>query len=144
MDILLDPRSVESYRTFLAVKNLPAWNIRGRLATFPDEYAGRLGLSVTLPATCYTPEPWLFDYQRDITRLALSRRKFAVFADCGLGKTMIELSFVRHVRELLGPSRRILILTPPMVVPQFRAEAVRFYGDALPVEIVKAADSLTL
>jgi hypothetical protein len=140
MDVLLNPRSPESYLTFLAVKKLPAWSIRGRVASFPDEYADRLGLTPALTHTTYTPEPWLFDYQRDITRMALERQKFAVFADCGLGKTLILLSYARHVRERLGGSKRVLIITPPLVVRQMSGEVERFYGADLPVEIVKAAN----
>ena len=140
MELVLNPRSVDSYRTFLAVKKLPAWNIRGRLATFPDEYADRLGLTPLLAQSKYTPEDWLFDYQRAITQTAVERQKYAVFADCGLGKTMILLSYARHVREILGWKKRVLIITPPLVVLQMVGEVERFYGDSLPVEIVKAAN----
>jgi hypothetical protein len=140
MEVLFDPKSIESYLTFLAVKKLPAWSIRGRVASFPDEYADRLGLTPPLTQHTYTPEQWLFDYQRDITRMAIERQKFAVFADCGLGKTLILLSYARHVREQLGPKRRVLIITPPLVVRQMVGEVARFYGDTLPVEIVKAAN----
>lgn len=139
MQLVLNPRSVESYRTFLQVKKLPAWKIRGRLATFPDEYADRLGMTPIIPTANYQPEPFLFDYQAAITRMAIEKRKYAIFADCGLGKSLMLLSYARHVRGMIGDDKRILILTPPMVVPQLAAEAVRFWGDELPVEIVKAA-----
>ena len=140
MQIVLDPRSVDSYRTFLNIKKLPAWNIRGRLATFPDEYAGRLGLAPPVVQSSYQPEPFLFDYQADITRMAVEKRKFAVFADCGLGKSLILLSYARHVLESLPKDRRILIITPPMVVPQLLAEARRFWGEDVPIFAVKAKD----
>lgn len=139
MNLLLNPRCVESYRQFKKIKTLPAWRIRGRLATIPDEYADRLGVASTVERANYEPEPFLFDYQKDIARMAIERQRFAVFADCGLGKTHILLSYARHVREQLGPSKRILILTPPLVVPQLAGEAAKFWGDNLPVEIVKAS-----
>lgn len=139
MQIVLNPSSVASYRTFLQIKKLPAWNIRGRLATFPDEYADRLGMAPVVARSHYEPEPWLFDYQADITRLAVEKQKYAVFADCGLGKSLVILSYARHVRSLLRIDRRILILTPPMVVPQLIAEAKRFWGDAPPIGVVKAS-----
>ena len=50
----------------------------------------------------YVPIPGLFDYQRDIAALAIRKRKFAVFADCGLGKTLILLEFARHAVSLGG------------------------------------------
>ncbi len=138
MQIVLNPRSVESYRTFLNIKKLPAWSIRGRLATFPDEYADRLGLAHVLPHSSYHPEPFLFDYQADITRMAVDKRKYAIFADCGLGKSLMMLSYARHVRGELPEDRRILILTPPMVVPQMLAEAKRFWGEYFRISVIKA------
>lgn len=140
MQIVLNPRSVESYQTYLKIKQLPAWSMRGRIATVPDEYASRLGVAAEVGKTDYCPEPFLFDYQKDITRRAIEQQKYAVFADCGLGKSLIILSYANYVRQQLGPKKRILILTPPLVVPQLAAEAERFWGDGLPVEIVKAAN----
>jgi superfamily II DNA or RNA helicase len=141
MQLTLNPRSVDDYRRYLHIKQLPAWQIRGRLATFPDVYAERLGLAAPVDAaTGYAPEPFLFDYQRDICRMAIERRKFAVFADCGLGKSLILLSYARYVQHKVGPGRRVLILTPPLVVRQLAAEAAKFWGDELPVEVVKAAN----
>lgn len=139
MKVVLNPRSVEDYRTFLQVKQLPAWSMRGREATFPDEYASRVGMAAPTHGTSYEPEPFLFDYQRDITRRATQRRKFAVFADCGLGKSLMLLSYARYVRERIG-KKRVLIITPPLVVPQLIGEAARFWGDELPTEKVKAAN----
>lgn len=140
MQLTLNPNSLTDYQRFKAIKRLPAWSMRGRVATFPDEYAGQLGIRILNPTTDCMPEPWLYDYQRDITRIAVERRKFAVFADCGLGKSNILLSYARHVRGVVGPDRRVLIITPPMVVSQLAGEARKFWGDSLPVEVVKACD----
>jgi len=137
VQLILDPQSVESYKTYLQIKQLPAWGILGRLATIPDEYADRLGVAVEGTSSGYMPEPFLFDYQADITTKAIEQQKFAVFADCGLGKSLIILSYANYVYRKTG--KRILILTPPLVVPQMAQEAARFWGDDLPVEIVKAA-----
>ncbi len=138
MKLLFDPRSVDSYRQFLAVKRLPAWQIRGRLATFPDEYADRLGIAPVLAHSNYHPEHFLFDYQADITKLAVQKRKYAIFADCGLGKSLMLLSYARYVRDVLPANKRILILTPPMVVPQMIAEAKKFWGEEYPIHKIKA------
>jgi superfamily II DNA or RNA helicase len=86
------------------------------------------------------PRPWLFDYQRDIATTAIRKRKFAVFADCGLGKTPIFLEYVRHVNAVLPKGRAILMVCPLMVVRQTIAEAKRFYGDELAIEQVVAKD----
>lgn len=141
MQILLNPNDVESYRTFLAIKELPAYRIRGRVAEFPDEYAKRIGAKPKRTAASkYAAESFMFDYQRDIADLAIRRQKFAVFADCGLGKTLILLSYARHVQQKLGRKRRVLIISPPLVIYQTIAEAAKFWGNGIAMERVKAAD----
>lgn len=136
MIVSLDTSRLDDYRRFLAIKGLPSYEMRGRTAWFPDEYADRVGVAASRAVDVeYRPHPGLFDYQRDISRLAIRRRKFAAFVDCGLGKTLIALEYARHVAAV-HPGRRVLILTPLMVVDQFASEAARFHGDALPIERV--------
>jgi hypothetical protein len=43
-EVILNPKSLDDYRKFLAIKKLPAWRIKGRVAWFPDEYADRIGV----------------------------------------------------------------------------------------------------
>lgn len=139
MEITFNPSSIESYRQFLAVKRLPASQIRGRVATFPDEYASLLGVDAPdKPAIDFTPINGLFDYQRDIVCKAVAKRKFAIFADCGLGKTLMLLEFARAAAS--ATTGGILIVSPLMVVKQTIAEANRFYGGSLPIEQVRAAE----
>lgn len=64
----------------------------------------------------------LFPHQRDIVRWALRKGRAAVFADTGLGKSIIELEWSRHVAKL----GRVIILTPLMVARQFEREAAKF------------------
>jgi superfamily II DNA or RNA helicase len=141
--VLLDPSNVNDYRLFCKIKRLPAWKIEGRVASFPAEYAAKLNIE-TVAADDLTMRtdlhPQLFDYQRDLARMAIDKRKFAVFADCGLGKSMILLSYAREVAARISPHRRVLIITPPMVVRQLASEAKRFFGETdLPTEIVTAS-----
>jgi superfamily II DNA or RNA helicase len=134
--------SIKSYRKFLAVKSLPSYRISGRVARFPAEYAGRMGISSSNAPdgnVMYEPASWLFDYQRDIARLAIEKRKFAVFADCGLGKTAIMLEYARHCLTALPGRKRILIVSPLMVIDQTITECRRFYGDSLPIEALPAS-----
>lgn len=139
MKIILDPNNIESYRQFLAVKSLPSYRIRGRVAEFSDDYAVRItGKPIPAAAVNYDPSSFLFDYQRDIARIAIRRRKFAVFADCGLGKSLIEFEFARHAAASLPGNKCALIITPLMVVPQMIEEYRRFYGEDL--ERVKSSD----
>lgn len=140
--VRLDPSNVDDYRTFCRIKRLPAWRIEGRLASFPSEYAEVLGIDRQEEqgdGLLADFSPALFDYQKAIAETAIRKRKFAVFADCGLGKSLILLTFAAEAAARISPAKRVLIITPPMVVPQLAAESARFFGDALPVEIVKAA-----
>lgn len=140
MQISLSPRSIEDYQTFLKVKTFPSYKVVGSDVEFPDEYAKLLGeKTVKRKAAKYKPSEMLFDYQRDIARMAIEKRKFSVFADCGLGKTFILLEFAKHVASA-EPFGRVLIVSPLMVVKQTVAEAARFYGDKLPIQVLKASD----
>lgn len=140
MIVNLDPNSLVDYRRFLEIKSLPSYTIRGRSAIFPDEYAERLSMAAAEPVDLdYTPHPSMFDYQRDIVRLALRKRCFCLFADCGLGKTFMFLDYIKHVLRALPTDRCVLIISPLMVIPQTLKECRRFYGDELPIEQVRAA-----
>lgn len=135
MRIKLDLDSIDSYRLFLRIKSLPSYRFVGREAWIPDEYAPRLGLVTESKSTAeYEPWPDLFDYQAGCARLAIEREKFAIFARCGIGKTLMAMEYARHVLGCLPREQCGLIVAPLMVVPQFIEEAVRFYGDALPIE----------
>jgi superfamily II DNA or RNA helicase len=139
LTIELDLNSLESYRQFLAAKQLPAYRVEGRRIIVPAEYAGALtGEKSRRMKVAVDLHPGLFDYQRDISKLAIEKGKFAIFADCGLGKTLMLLEFARHARRSLHGSKRVLIVSPLMVVAQTMGEAERFYP-GMEIEQVKAA-----
>lgn len=118
--------SMDSYRTFLRLKKIPAYSWKGTTAIVPDQYAAALGQATESASFVnWEPSGFLFDYQRDITRMALRKRKFAVFAACGLGKTLIMLEFAQAAAEAC--KRPILIVSPLMVIPQTCEEFGRFY-----------------
>lgn len=139
----LSTDSLADYHRFIQVRQLPSYRVTGHSVTFPDEYAGRmLGVKAKAkakPSKC-VPSEFLFDYQRDISAVAIRKQKYAVFADCGLGKTLILLEFARHCASVLPKNKAILILSPLMVVPQTLQEAARWYGDSLPIDHVKSSD----
>jgi DNA modification methylase len=95
---------VSDYNTFLQEKAIVAQTV-----------------GITDPGTL---NPALFDFQRDITRWALRRGRAAVFADCGLGKTLMQLEWARVVSETDG--RPVLVLAPLAVAEQSEREAARF------------------
>lgn len=135
MKLRFDTRSMADYRTFLRLKSCPAYQWQGRAAVIPDHYASHFGDQVERMATAWQPSPFLFDYQRAIAARAIDQKAFAVFADCGLGKTLILLEFARHAAQ----SGKTLIVSPLMVVSQTAAEAERFYPD-MPLRQIAAAD----
>lgn len=136
--IAIDTGSIADYELFLKIKQLPRYRIGGGFAEYPDEYASLLGLAPVAEDTqTFKPSRFLFDYQRDIAAKAIRKRKYAVFADCGLGKTLILADFARHVAKT-HPGRRVLIVSPLMVVAQTIAEVEKFYGKKLPITRIRA------
>ena len=62
-----------------------------------------------------------FDFQNFIIEKAVRKGRIAVFADTGLGKTLIQLSIAKNVIE--HTNKKVLILTPLAVAFQFILEA---------------------
>lgn len=76
--------------------------------------------------------PMLYDFQKDIVRWALKKGKACIFADCGLGKTPMQLSWAHQVHMHTGGD--VLILTPLAVAEQTKREAEKFGYDAKVVD----------
>jgi hypothetical protein len=71
---------------------------------------------------------FLFDFQRHLVEWAVRLGRAAIFADCGMGKTPMQLVWAENVvRKTNG---RVLILTPLAVSYQTVREAERFGIDA--------------
>lgn len=70
----------------------------------------------------------LFPFQRSLTEWAIQQGRAAIFADCGMGKTPMELAWAQSVHEHTG--RPVLLLTPLAVGAQIIAEAQKFGHDA--------------
>lgn len=66
----------------------------------------------------------LFPFQRHLVEWAVRRGRAAIFADCGLGKSIQELAWADQVRR--HTNRPVLILTPLAVAQQMEREAKRF------------------
>lgn len=139
MKINFNTRSAESYRIFLNVRQCPMYHFKGTSAIVPDEYAKLMGLkSKQKKSVEYNPIDNLFDYQREIIAIAIAKQKYAIFADCGLGKTMMILEFARQAAD--ATRGKILIVSPLMVCNQTVDEARKWYGEQCGIERVRAAD----
>lgn len=96
-----------------------------------EKYSEFLELKkITSPNTGIDFEPVLndklFDYQKDIVRWALKRGRAAIFADCGMGKTFMQLEWARIVANVEGP---VLIVAPLAVAYQTIEEAKKLNID---------------
>ncbi|MGI9161138.1 MAG: DNA methyltransferase [Saprospiraceae bacterium] len=68
--------------------------------------------------------PFLFDFQRHIVKTALRMGRYAIFADCGLGKTLMQLEWAKQVSA--HTNAPVLILTPLAVAGQTIKEGAKF------------------
>jgi len=66
----------------------------------------------------------LFPFQEFIVKRALKAGKYAIFADCGLGKTLMQLSWAEQVTK--KTNNPVLILAPLAVVEQTIKEGLKF------------------
>lgn len=66
----------------------------------------------------------LFPFQSDLTRWALRKGRAAIFADCGLGKTPMQLAWADAVSR--HANRPVLIVTPLAVSHQTVREGEKF------------------
>lgn len=99
----MTPRDTTAYEDFLAAK------------------------AVTTSATGFEPQgisDRLFPFQRDVVHWALRRGRAAIYADCGLGKTPMQLEWARHVADHTG--RPVLVLAPLAVAQQTVREGRKF------------------
>lgn len=136
-----------NYELFLKVKGLPEFRteydpVSDVYSCFtPSRFAHLLG--ATAPRHEGTPLPlpgWFFDYEGFIVQRALEARRYAVFADCGMGKTVMQLEFARQVMHITGG--KFLILTFGEIIDEFLDQSKQFYGNALPLKVLKTRDSL--
>ena len=75
----------------------------------------------------------LFAWQRQIVKWALAKGKCAIFADCGLGKTAMQLEWAHQVHIKTG--KPVLIIAPLAVSAQTILEGVKFG-----IEVVNVKD----
>lgn len=86
----------------------------------------------------WMPE-FLFDFQSALTEWAIRKGRAAVFADCGMGKTAMQLVWAQNVVQ--HTNGRVLILTPLAVGQQTVDEGARFGIPSLRSRDGKFADA---
>jgi hypothetical protein len=82
---------------------------------------------------------FLFDFQAYLVDWALRKGRAAIFADCGMGKTAMQLAFAQQVIE--RENKPVLIATPLAVGAQTLAEAGKFGIEAYRTKDGKMTDA---
>lgn len=73
---------------------------------------------------CSSINPRLYSFQSDIVKWALRRGRAAIFADCGLGKTPMQLEWANQINKKTNSP--VLILAPLAVAEQTAQEGHKF------------------
>jgi hypothetical protein len=81
----------------------------------------------------------LFPFQDDIVRKAIKQGRYAIFADCGLGKTLMQLEWANQVSK--KTQKPVLILCPLAVSGQTIKEGVKFGIDVCRLGSGKVSDN---
>jgi len=97
-----------------------------------DDYAGFLERKAQADTAAGFEPTWmpgfLFGFQAELTGWAIRQGRSAIFADCGLGKSPMQLVWARNVHARTG--KPVLVLTPLAVTFQMEIEAAKFGIDA--------------
>lgn len=67
---------------------------------------------------------WLYDFQSHLVAWSLRKGRSAIFADCGMGKTPMQLAWADEVVK--RENKSVLIATPLAVGQQTVSEAIKF------------------
>lgn len=120
--------SLSHYRESSFLRNLAA--CEGLiLSTYQEFISEKSFRHVSAGFDCSDSLPYpLFDYQAPIVKWALRRGKAAIFADTGLGKTIMQLAWADQVAKHTGGS--VLVLAPLAVSSQTIDEGEK-YGIAV-------------
>jgi len=105
--------------------------------TYGDFLATKVRRAESLGAEVGAVHRLLHDWQGDIVREAALAGRFAVWADTGLGKTLIQVEWARQVAD----QAEALIVAPLAVVNQTIAEAARLGVEAVYVRDDAEADT---
>lgn len=119
--IPLDPRNPADYAKFIECKRLPSYSVVGKdVHTTKEAYDWLFNKSKQAPVK--VESKYLFNYQTMVVNVALKRKVYAPFLDCGLGKTAIIL----HWAQALSNIGKVLILCPLQVIGEFYNDFQKF------------------
>lgn len=138
--------SIDNYELFLRFKQLPEKQVEYdpdsdayKLIT-AARFAQQLDGSLAVPQSAnINLSPWLFDYQTFIVNQALKAKRYAIWADCGLGKTPMGIEFLRSIAQGGG---KALESCPPRVIREWKKQAKKLYGSSVELRHLKTREAL--
>jgi hypothetical protein len=138
--------SIDNYKLFLRFKKLPEKQVvydhvsDSYTLSTAARFASQLDGSLVVPTRSMADlSAWLFDYQTFIVNEALRAKRYAIWADCGLGKTPMGMEFLRVIAHGGG---KALESCPPRVVREWKKQAKKFYGSSLELRHLKTREQL--
>jgi superfamily II DNA or RNA helicase len=145
LQVTLDRFNLDDYAVFLRAKQLPEKRVEFDPETDTYKVLAPERFAHILDATLKPPQALdgslaghLFDYQDWIVQTALEARRFAVWADTGLGKTAMFLEWAAQVEREGG----VLIFDPPRIIEQTLEQAQEFYGGSMQIEHLSTREDL--
>jgi hypothetical protein len=84
----------------------------------------------------------MMDFQRHLVSWALATERAALFADCGMGKTLMQLTWAQNI--YLQTGKPVLVLTPLAVGSQTVREGEKFGIDCAQSRNGKIASAITI
>lgn len=103
-------------------------NARNRLTEYETYLSNKIHSSNEFGFNYVFMPEYLFDFQKSLIEWSIKKGRSAIFADCGLGKSVIELVWAQNVVEKTNGN--VLLLTPLAVGAQMEREAKKFNIDA--------------
>lgn len=121
MIIPIDTTTAKGYSTFIDCKRLPSYQVIGK-EIHTDQSSYNFVFGKKSNAILSTSSRMAFDYQKAEVNKALAKKRYAIFADCGLGKTLMFLLWAEQV----ATTGKVLILCPLSVVDEIQRDAKKF------------------
>lgn len=85
-----------------------------------DKELKHVGINANLKTDC----KYLFDFQEAIVNWALKKGRAAIFADCGMGKTIMQLAWLDAIQK--SKNKPVLLISPLGIVEQTIKEGSKF------------------
>jgi superfamily II DNA or RNA helicase/DNA modification methylase len=120
----------DDYDAFLRAKITPGVRFDGDYALVPRWSSA----SASIAREVASHAPHLHEYQRFAVTFCVAKRRAAVFAECGLGKTSIALAWLQHVAT--GPA---MVCAPLAAQHEFQNERDKFFPD-MDLRVLRTGD----